>query len=35
MAFPKKRRVDEVLLEVPIGVVRLSKISLGIIVETC
>lgn len=35
MAFPKKRCVDEVLLEVPIGVVRLSEISLGIIVETC
>ena len=35
MAFPKKRRVDEVLLEVPIGVVRLPEISLGVIVETC
>lgn len=35
MAFPKKWCVDEVLLEIAIGVVRLPEISLGVIVETC
>lgn len=35
MTFPKKRCVDEVLLEFAIGVVWLSEISLSIIVKTC
>ena len=35
VAFAKKRCVDEMLLEISIGMTRLFKISLGIIVEAC